>query len=132
MKFPCPRCRRFYRVKTQGVAWEEGRPLNDGTWTSYKLFMGDLLECEGCGSQMILPARGPFAEHYQPDYEALKTAHAPIVRVDDCGGTWDPDRALQLQQANAEQGLQRISDSLDALRAAADAAGFDITRPGHD
>jgi len=47
--------------------------------------VADAWRCEGCGYVMVTgSAWKPFAEHYQPDYEALKKAKPPLVRVNDC------------------------------------------------
>lgn len=91
----CVPCRKFYRVKKIGVAFEEGMPGGsrladpggDG-WGPYKLWMGDLCECPGCGAQIVFTATGqqPIAEHYQPTYAAARERFRPIVRIDDCGG----------------------------------------------
>lgn len=102
MTLACPKCRRFYRVKKVGVYWEEGMPAtNDlkGPWQSYKLWAGDLLECEGCGSQVISgpPMNGPVGEHYQPDYPRKVELLMPIVRIDDCPGSFNQERADELR-----------------------------------
>jgi hypothetical protein len=121
----CPTCRRFYRVKKIGVYWEEGMPgpgLDlDDPWQPYKLWVGDLLECEGCGGQVILGPRAeqPIAEHYQPTYGALSERLAPMVRIDDCRGPWDLQRARQLQAASYEARLQALDQKLVNLNAAA-------------
>lgn len=84
----CVKCMKFFRVKKQGVAIEEGMPLNDQLeWGSYKLWMADLHECPGCGAQ-IMAGFGwhPVAEHFQEGYQQTKDNLQPIGRVDDCGG----------------------------------------------
>jgi hypothetical protein len=68
-------CGRFMRVKKNSVTVEEltedGRP--------YKLWDADLYECVECGVEIITGfGRGPFAEHYQPDYAAQRERLAPI------------------------------------------------------
>ena len=88
----CVTCSKFYRVKKQGVAVEEGMPRGgrDGepeTWHPYKLWMADLCECPGCGAQVVMGfGARPIAEHYQREYATLRERYAPITRIDDCGG----------------------------------------------
>jgi len=91
MNLACPKCRKFYRTKKGGIAWEEGMPATSdlkGQWQPYKLWIGDLKECPGCGGQVIMgpPAGRPIAEHYMPTYADQVERLAPIVRIDDCDG----------------------------------------------
>lgn len=120
--YGCPRCRRFFRVRKVGVFWEEGMPkTNDlaGEWVPYKLWAGDLLECEGCGAQLIIPppARQPIAEHYQPNYSTLVERYGPIVRIDDCaGGPFNEERAHELRRASAIAGaIEAVREGLPAI-----------------
>lgn len=94
---PCVPCRRFFKVKTVGVRFEEGMPTADG-WRSYKVWAGDLYECEGCGAQIVcgVPMQ-PLAEHYQPDYAAALARSHPVCRVDDCCGAFSEDKAAALR-----------------------------------
>ncbi len=96
----CPRCRRFYRIKKTGLYFEEGMPLNSDReeWTSYKLWAGDLYECEGCGGQVIVGVPSHhIAEHYQPDYTKLVAILGVTLRIDDCPGCFDEMRAKRLK-----------------------------------
>jgi len=80
----CVPCGLFFRPHKNGCVVEEGRPVG-GEWLPYKLWVADAWRCEGCGYVMVTgSAWKPFAEHYQPDYEALKKAKPPLVRVNDC------------------------------------------------
>lgn len=91
----CVPCARFFRPKKNGYYFIEGMPRGSGAlpgnltpelWTHYKLWVGDLYECPGCGTQTIVgvPSR-PLAEHYQPDFEE-NVAHfnGGQFRVNDC------------------------------------------------
>lgn len=82
----CVKCRLFFKPKKTGAVMEEGMPNGgDGKWGPYKLWVGDLMECRGCGDQIMVGfGRGPIAEHYQPDYAAQVQRFAPLFRVDDC------------------------------------------------
>jgi hypothetical protein len=93
MKPICVPCQRFYRPKRTGCEFIEAMPVDDsrpapGTaqadaWTPYKLWAGDLWECNGCGSQIIVgTARIPISEHYKPGFSAR--CHSSIVQVNDC------------------------------------------------
>ena len=58
MKPICVPCQRFYRPKQNDYSFVEGMPTHGakpGTeepdkWRPYKLWLGDLWECKGCGS----------------------------------------------------------------------------------
>ena len=55
-------------------------------WAPYKLWVGDLYECEGCGAKIVSGfGRAPIAEHYQPDFaEKVKDLGADQLQVNDC------------------------------------------------
>jgi len=94
---PCVRCARFYKVKAVGVTFEEGFPTENG-WRGYKLWAGDLYECEGCGAQAVIGvAQQPLAEHYQPGYVDRVAKANPVCRVNDCTGAFNPEKAAVLQ-----------------------------------
>jgi hypothetical protein len=62
-------CGRFMRVKKNSVTVEE--LLESGA--PYKLFDADLWECVECGVEIITGfAARPLAEHWQPDYPAIR------------------------------------------------------------
>lgn len=55
-------------------------------WEPYKLWAGDLYECQGCGHQTIsgVPAV-PVIEHYQPDFAKwAESTQATQFQVNDC------------------------------------------------
>lgn len=88
MKPICVKCELFYRVKKNGVRFEEGMPTTSepgAPWEPYKLWVGDLWECRGCGDRIIVGvAPAPLAEHYQPDYAERVAREGSLFRVDDC------------------------------------------------
>lgn len=60
----CYKCQRQMRPIRNGIAFIEMAGDNP-----YKLFHGDLVECQDCGAQMIvgIPLK-PLAEHWQQDF----------------------------------------------------------------
>ena len=71
-------------------------------WGPYKLWNGDLYECEGCGAQIVVGiAHQPLSEHYQPDYAATVAIHRPLCRIDDCPGAFNADKAFVLRSQKA-------------------------------
>ena len=97
MKPVCVPCQRFFRMKKSGYAFIEGMPANgaerpaSGTsepdkWKPYKIWVGDLHECQGCGAQ-ILSGFGiqPVSEHYRSDFaEKIAVLGADRLQVNDC------------------------------------------------
>ncbi len=70
MRPVCVPCRRTYRPKKNGMAFVE---MANGR--QYKLWMGDLWKCPGCGHELISGVGlKPIAEHYQERF-------APQVRA---------------------------------------------------
>ena len=97
MKPVCVPCQRFYRVKRNGHYFIEAMPVagadhavpgasEPDDWKPYKLWSGDLWECNGCGAKIIVGVgSGPIAEHYQPDFaEQVKKLGADQLQVNDC------------------------------------------------
>lgn len=94
MKPICVKCQRFYRPKKTGFRFVEGMPISNraqpGTaepekWKPYKLWVGDLWECEGCGSQIVSGfARSPISEHYEPEFAGKLAALGEHLQVNDC------------------------------------------------
>ena len=95
MKPICVKCQRFYRAKKNGFYFIEGMPNQTGAlpgtsepekWQPYKVWVGDLWECHGCGHELISgTGRGPLAEHYQPDFAAtVARVGADQLQVNDC------------------------------------------------
>lgn len=92
----CLPCQRFFRPKTNGFRWIEGRPTKeerDGVsnrgkdangWVPYKVWISDLWECQGCGAQIITGhAHNPLSEHYMDDFETWR-ASADSRQINDC------------------------------------------------
>lgn len=80
----CVKCCRFYRCKKNETAWEEGYPVTRTTWGSYRLWSGDLWECPGCGSEIIVGhGMRPVAEKHEPNYAERCEQGKPLLRVDD-------------------------------------------------
>jgi hypothetical protein len=77
----CVDCQRFYRPKKNGYIWTEGKPINGdmhalpGTlqpdkWIPYKVWNGDLWECEGCGHQIIVGVPSvPLSQDYYDSFQ---------------------------------------------------------------
>jgi hypothetical protein len=94
MKPICVECRRFYRPKKNGTAFIEGMPKFNGAepgaehaedWKPYKLWMGDLWECQGCGHQTISGVGfNPLAEQYQPTFAEDIERHRATLQINDC------------------------------------------------
>jgi len=92
MKPICVPCQRFYRPKKNGVLLLEGMPIGQdvkpGTaepekWAPYKVWVGDLWECEGCGHETIAGVPSlPVTEHYQSDFK--RYAECVTHKVNDC------------------------------------------------
>lgn len=90
----CVKCHRFYRAKKNGFYFVEGMPIgnraepgieNDAKWENYKLWSGDLWECQGCGHLLIEGVGNqPIAEHYQPDFVKWVASCKAYFRVNDC------------------------------------------------
>ena len=94
MKPICVPCKRFFRPAKNGYPFGEGMPKHNGArpglqepknWEPYKLWMGDLWRCEGCGAQIVVGVgHRPIAEHYQDGFKEQIEAHGVIVQVNDC------------------------------------------------
>lgn len=98
MKKPaCVGCQRFFKIKRNGVLIEEGMPFPTGEtqadqpkegWRPYKLYVGDLWECERCGTQLALGNSQAVCEHYMPNYDTIKTRYRDrgllLPMVEDC------------------------------------------------
>jgi hypothetical protein len=53
-------------------------------WTPYKLWVGDLWECQGCNNQIIVGALHPLSEHYRDDFEDAVSKAGATIKVNDC------------------------------------------------
>lgn len=92
MKPICVKCQRFYRPKKNGYRFIEGMPIPSdaklGTsepekWKPYKVWIGDLWECLGCGHETIAGVGfHPLSVQHCPNFEScIKTAR---MQVNDC------------------------------------------------
>lgn len=95
MKPICVPCQRFFRPKKNGFYFIEAMPVagqpSPGTaeperWTPYKVWSGDLWECEGCGTQVVVGVgREPLTEHYHTNFkELVERFNAGQLQVNDC------------------------------------------------
>ena len=94
MKPICVKCQRFYRPKKNGVWFIEAMPKvrcatpgnsTPEDWGPYKLWRGDLWQCQGCGHEAISGvAREPAREHYMPDFQEVVKEANPMVTINDC------------------------------------------------
>lgn len=90
----CVKCQRNFKIKSNDVLVEEGMPsgMKDGQgtspWRPYKLYLGDLYECDRCGTQLVITAINPIKEHFMEDYEEFKEYYRALGRllpmVEDC------------------------------------------------
>lgn len=91
----CVPCGRFYRPKKNEYYFIEGMPAKDGAapgrehpddWRPYKLWCGDLWECEGCATQIIVGVGSrPVSEHYMPEFKkCMEQLNADQLQVNDC------------------------------------------------
>lgn len=83
----CVKCGRQMRPKKNGVAFVETAKLAGATAevSPYKLWMGDLLECQDCGTEVIytMPTQTPIAHNYQPDFAQKVESYSPICKARD-------------------------------------------------
>lgn len=94
MKPACVPCQRFFRPKKNGFAFIEGMPIGreaepglrePQSWKPYKAWVGDLWVCPDCDSEIVVGVGGgPFAEHYQPDFENRCTVFGAKLQINDC------------------------------------------------
>src|SRR5436190_24294052 len=90
----CVKCQQFYHPKKTGISFIEGMPIESrapsGTerpdlWKPYKLWRGDLYECEGCHHQIISGfAQTPVSEHYMPDFQEQVQKFNATLQINDC------------------------------------------------
>ena len=95
----CVRCHTFFKPKKNGFTFTEGMPLHkpDGErvqpglveperWKAYKLWTGDLWECQSCGTQIIANTGAqPIAIRHECDFhEQIETHGAGKFQVNDC------------------------------------------------
>jgi len=96
MKPVCVKCQRFYRPKQNGTYFIEGMPngryessppglANPDAWSPYKLWVGDIWECKGCGHELIVGVPpNPIREHYHKDFKEEVARLGAVLQVNDC------------------------------------------------
>lgn len=95
MKPICVPCQRFFRCKKTGFYFIEQMPkIGDalpGTaapedWQPYKLWSGDLFECEDCGSKIVVGCgANPIREQHNEDFSKVAAdLGAHQLHVNDC------------------------------------------------
>jgi len=93
----CVKCHRFFRAKKNGFNFTEGMPRGSSKlptagmaepedWMPYKVWSGDLYECQGCGAQIIAGfGTGPISVRHEYDFERTRKAlGADQYQVNDC------------------------------------------------
>lgn len=93
----CFPCQRFFRMKQAGFYFTEGMPVagcgrpQPGTaapqdWQPYKVWSGDLWECEGCGAKIIAgTGMSPVTVQHEKDFnEKRHYTRAYEYQVNDC------------------------------------------------
>lgn len=93
----CVPCRRFYRPHRNGTAFVEGKPKCGShlalpgleapdAWDKYKLWMGDLWRCQGCGHEIIVGCGfTPISEDFHPDFEEqIVSWNGDKIVINDC------------------------------------------------
>lgn len=82
-------------MKQQGFYFIEGMPTHNGVkpgtvepenWKPYKIWAGDLWQCEGCGAKIVSGfGREPVSEHYREDFaHYTESLNATQLQVNDC------------------------------------------------
>lgn len=70
--FVCVQCNRQMRPKKNGFEFLEMARMGgqSAEQAPYKLWMGDLWECQDCGNQIVYTdaRQSPIAEHFQPGF----------------------------------------------------------------
>lgn len=93
----CAKCQLFFTPKRNGTVALEGMPHGPGSgepgtaspesWLPYKLWMGNLWECRGCGAQVLTTNSRHFSEHFMQEFSSLREHYEKLgllVRVNDC------------------------------------------------
>jgi len=91
----CFPCRRFYKPEKNDTVFMENKPGTEHAapgnetpdeWVPYKLWMGDLWKCKGCGSEIIVGTGfDPISEHHMKGFNALVDSHeAYLIQINDC------------------------------------------------
>lgn len=95
LKPVCKPCNRFFRPEKNGYFFLEGMPKDDRrpeegnaepeAWKPYKLWVGDLWKCKGCGAEIVVGVTGgPISEHYKSNFQEALELYPPNLQVNDC------------------------------------------------
>lgn len=91
----CISCQRFFKPKKNGFYFTEGMERVSGAlsgtqepenWKPYKIWSGDLWQCPGCGSEIIVgTGANALAHHWEDDFKTMtKNLNADQFQVNDC------------------------------------------------
>jgi hypothetical protein len=91
----CVTCKRFFKPARNGQIVLEQMPAREGVqpgvgdeegWRPYKLWMADLMRCDGCGTEIVYGfGMNPLSEHYREGFEEwLEVSRDGMVVVNDC------------------------------------------------
>jgi hypothetical protein len=85
----CVACKQFYRPHQNGYRFLEGKPMGD-EWMPYKLWLGDVWKCKGCGNEIIVgTGNRPVSENWMPMFEDLcldarDRIGGELLQINDC------------------------------------------------
>jgi hypothetical protein len=78
----CAKCQQFFFPKRNGTPFVEN--MKGGV--PYKLWMGDLWECGGCGVQVIVGVgQKPIAEHFEDNFADKVKSFGAELRINEDG-----------------------------------------------
>ena len=93
----CSKCLRFFRPKHNGFYFIEGMPVGTDTrrvqpgtaepenWKPYKLWVGDLWECKGCGAEILVGSPSScIAWHHESNFDELVALYGATLQINDC------------------------------------------------
>jgi hypothetical protein len=91
----CPKCKRFFRPKRNGVFMQENMPIgeavrpgvaDEASWHPYKIWACDEWWCQGCGAVILFGyGERPVAEHYESDFASVQErTRAKERQINDC------------------------------------------------
>jgi hypothetical protein len=81
MRPVCVPCGRIMVVKKNGFAFIETMRVAEEQHP-YKLWVGDLMECQSCGAEVISGVGdNPIAEHYQSSFVSLVAEFSAKLEV---------------------------------------------------
>lgn len=76
----------FVEGMPKGTAnWQDPDYHDDKHWQDYKLWRGDLWECESCGHEVVVGvAAEPIRIQHEPDFQEVKERLGVTLRINDC------------------------------------------------